>query len=387
MFEKYKTLLQDLKNKGQWRQIPDLHHEGKWVQRDGQAMLNWSSNDYLGLAADADLQKQFLQQYTDYLPQFSASSSRLLTGSSEIHRDLEENLAKLFEREAALILNSGYHANIGILPALADKNTLIVADKLVHASLIDGIRLSGADFVRYRHNDLQQLTQILTRRHQDFKRVIVVSESVFSMDGDCADLKQLVSLKKQFGNVMLYVDEAHAFGVYGQKGLGLAEAQNCIHEIDILVGTFGKAAASMGAYLICDAIIKDYLINTMRSLIFSTALPPVSVAWTHFIVQKLPEFSNQRIHLQHLSQQLRQFLMQEKGVLMPSESHIVPYILGNNEKTLAFSGSLQAKGHYCLPIRVPTVPQGTARIRFSLSANINQNELQQLMDCLDDLMQ
>lgn len=386
VFDTFRSELTHLKQQQRFRQIPPLAHNGKWIERDGQPMLNMSSNDYLGLAANSALREAFLQKYGENLPHFTSSSSRLLTGSFPIYTDLEQLLAQRFERESALIFNSGYHANIGILPAISNKKTLIIADKLIHASLIDGIRLSsaekGAEFVRYRHNDMEHLRQILEKHHRTFERLIVVTESVFSMDGDCADLLALVALKKQFANLLLYVDEAHAIGVFGEQGLGLAESLGCIAEIDFLVGTFGKALASMGAYLVCDQLFKTYLINFMRPLIFSTALPPFNVAWTHFLFEKLPDFSEQRRHLAEMSGDLRQCLAVNLGCIMPSQSHIVPYILGDNGLTVARSQKLQSQGYYCLPIRPPTVPQGTSRIRLSLTADMTTTELTQFIACL-----
>lgn len=377
--------LDKLREQNQFRQLPQLSHQGRFIHKDGKTMLNMSSNDYLGLANNTLLRQDFLNQYQDQLPSFTASSSRLLTGSFLIYDLLESLMAQAFHRESALLFNSGYHANIGILPALADKHTLIVADKLVHASLIDGIRLAQCEFLRFRHNDYVHLEQILQENNRTFERIIVVTESVFSMDGDCADLNKLVGLKQQFDNVMLYVDEAHAIGVYGETGLGLAQQQQCIEHIDLLVGTFGKALASMGAYVVCERVIRDYLVNKMRPLIFSTALPPLNVAWTHFLFENLPRFSQQRQHLAQLSDYLRQQIVRLFSVTMPSESCIVPYILGDNQKTVQLAQQLQQQGYYCLPIRPPTVPQGTSRIRFSLSADMTFDDVTGLVRCLQEL--
>ncbi|PVX41382.1 8-amino-7-oxononanoate synthase [Pasteurella langaaensis DSM 22999] len=373
--------LEQLQQQGQFRQIPHLQHQGKWIVRDGRKMLNMSSNDYLGLASNDLLQQQFLQKFAENLPHFTSSSSRLLTGSFEIYSQFEQLLAQRFQRQAALLFNSGYHANIGILPAVANKKTLIVADKLVHASLIDGIRLSEAEFVRYRHNDMQHLADILAKKHRTFERIIIVTESVFSMDGDCADLSALIAFKCQFDNVMLYVDEAHAIGVLGETGLGLAEQLGCIADIDFLVGTFGKALASMGAYLVCEQVIRDYLVNKMRPLIFSTALPPFNVAWSYFLFDQLHALTQPRQHLAQLSQHLRQALV-DMQCEMPSSTHIVPYILGDNHLTVKTAQHLQQQGYYCLPIRPPTVPKGTSRIRLSLTADMTAEELEQFIDCL-----
>lgn len=385
MIRYYQQQLADLKAQNQFRQLPQLIHRGRFIQREDNTMLNMSSNDYLGLANNEALRQAFFTQYQDQLPALTSSSSRLLTGSFPIYDELESLMAQAFGRETALLFNSGYHANIGILPALADKKTLIVADKLVHASMIDGIRLAQCEFVRFRHHDYVHLEQILQKNDRTFERIIVVTESVFSMDGDCADLTQLVALKQRYPQVMLYVDEAHAIGVLGEKGLGLAEQQGCINQIDILVGTFGKALGSMGAYVICDQVIRDYLVNKMRPLIFSTALPPFNVAWTHFVFQQLPHLQAERAHLAQLSQHLRQAIVDIFQVPMPSESCIVPYILGDNELTVRTAQRLQQQGYYCLPIRPPTVPKGTSRIRFSLTADMQVAEVEQFIACLREL--
>ena len=377
----FKQQLEQLSAKNQYRSIPDLVHQGRYITRENRKMLNMSSNDYLGLASNENLRQSFLQQYGDNFPSFTSSSSRLLTGNFPIYTDLEQLIAQHFQRESALLFNSGYHANLGILPALTTTKSLILADKLVHASMIDGIRLSQCEFFRYRHNDYEHLKNLLEKNAGKFDRTFIVTESVFSMDGDIADLKYLVQLKKQFPNTYLYVDEAHAIGVYGKNGLGIAERANVIADIDLLVGTFGKALASMGAYVVCDQILKECLINQMRPLIFSTALPPFNVTWTHFIFERLPQLSKERTHLEQLSVFLRQEV-EHRTQIMPSQTCIVPYILGENETTLTKAKDLQEQGYYCLPIRPPTVPKGTSRIRLSLTADMTMDEVKQFVSCL-----
>ena len=377
----FKQQLEQLSAQNQYRSIPDLVHQGRYITRENRKMLNMSSNDYLGLASNENLRQSFLQQYGDNFPSFTSSSSRLLTGNFPIYTDLEQLIAQRFQRESALLFNSGYHANLGILPALTTTKSLILADKLVHASMIDGIRLSQCAFFRYRHNDYEHLKNLLEKNAGKFDRTFIMTESVFSMDGDVADLKYLVQLKKQFPNTYLYVDEAHAIGVYGKNGLGIAERANVIADIDLLVGTFGKALASMGAYVVCDQILKECLINQMRPLIFSTALPPFNVAWTHFIFERLPQLSKERTHLEQLSAFLRQEV-EHRTQIMPSQTCIVPYILGENEATLAKAKTLQEQGYYCLPIRPPTVPKGTSRIRLSLTADMTMDEVKQFVACL-----
>ena len=377
----FKQQLEKLSAQNQYRSIPDLVHQGRYITRENRKMLNMSSNDYLSLASNENFRQSFLQQYGDNFPSFTSSSSRLLTGNFPVYTDLEQLIAQRFQRESALLFNSGYHANLGILPALTTTKSLILADKLVHASMIDGIRLSQCEFFRYRHNDYEHLKSLLEKNAGKFDRTFIVTESVFSMDGDVADLNYLAQLKTQFPNTYLYVDEAHAIGVYGKNGLGIAERANVIADIDLLVGTFGKALASMGAYVVCDQILKECLINQMRPLIFSTALPPFNVAWTHFIFERLPQLSKERTHLEQLSAFLRQEV-EHRTQIMPSQTCIVPYILGKNDATLAKAKDLQEQGYYCLPIRPPTVPKDTSRIRLSLTADMTMDEVKQFVACL-----
>ena len=373
----YNEQLERLATAGQLRQLPDITHKGKLIEQKERVMLNLSSNDYLGIAARTDMRDEFLKWVSKTTLPFSSSSSRLLTGNYAVYNDLEETMAETFGRECALLFNSGYHANTGILPAICDKQTLILADKLVHASIIDGILLSGAPFKRYRHNDYEHLEKLITQTVNEYERIVIVTESIFSMDGDIADLRRLVALKHSYPKIMLYVDEAHAIGVRGERGLGIAEEQECINDIDLLVGTFGKALASMGAYLICNREIHDYLINTMRPLIFSTALPPIQIAWTWYIFERLPLFKEERDLLASNSQLLRQHLLGKGGEI--SESHIIPMMVGKNDDCVQTALQLQRLGFYCLPIRPPTVPAGTARIRFSLTAAIQEDEINQLI--------
>ena len=383
LLDHFATQLDRLKQQGNLRQFTANTQQGRYISINNHKMLNLASNDYLGLATDLQLRERFFDETSNAQRWMSSSSSRLLTGNFPEYEQLEASLRQAFHGRAALLFNSGYHMNIGILPALADSKTLILADKLIHASMIDGIRLSTAKYVRYRHNDLLHLTQLLHKYHEDdaFERIIVVTESIFSMDGDETDLAELVRIKKQFSKVMLYVDEAHAIGVCGEQGLGCAEQYHVIDDIDFLVGTFGKAIASVGGYLICHSIIRDYLINSMRPLIFSTAQPPICMAWTNFIFQKVLKLNTQRQHLQQLSQSLQQAVT-AKGFDCPSTSHIVPVIVGESVKTVVKAKALQDAGFYIMPVRPPTVPQHSSRLRISLTAHITQPDLDQLVTLL-----
>lgn len=377
---KYISYLKELEAAGNLRKLPVMAPAGKLVRQGERQMLNLSSNDYLGLASDRSLRTAFLEQSLGGELPLSSSSSRLLTGNYPVYGELEEVIASRFHRPA-LLFNSGYHANAGILPAVAGRHTLILADRLVHASLIDGIRLSGAPFVRFRHNDYAHLESLLQKEQGHYDRYIVVTESIFSMDGDVADLPLLASLKERFPGVWLYVDEAHAVGVRGMHGLGVAEETGTTEHIDFLVGTFGKALASMGAYVVCAPEMKQYLVNTMRPLIFSTALPPLNIAWSRFLFERLDSFTPQREHLAALSRLLNDHLTRLTGRRI-SSSHILPFIVGENEAAIGWAARLQEGGFYCLPVRPPTVPAGTSRIRFSLTANITTEEINRLIALL-----
>lgn len=384
VYGSYAAELERLEATGSLRVLPQAESRGRWIIRDGRRMLNLSSNDYLGLASERSLAEEFADSLHSsssgggWMP-LSSSSSRLLTGNHEAYGALEERLAAMYGRESALVLSSGYHMNSGVLPALCDRKTLILADKLVHASLIDGIRLCEGRCVRFRHQDYAQVESILEKEAGAYERIFIVTESIFSMDGDLAPLQRLVELKRRWPAVMLYVDEAHAVGVRGANGLGLAEECGCIGDIDLLCGTFGKALASVGAYVVCDRVIKEYLVNKMRTLIFTTALPPVNVAWSLFIMERLQRFGERREHLDRISSELRKTFAL-RGMQMPSGSHIIPMVIGSSADAVLRAEDMQRHGFYVLPIRPPTVPEGTSRLRFSLTASLKEEDIAKLIE-------
>ena len=376
-----KQELIQLEQTGNLRGLPGIELDGKWIHLDEKKMLNLSSNDYLGIASDQKMRQDFLSNLDIDKAIFSSSSSRLLTGNYPVYQKVERLLTDLYKKESALVFSSGYHMNMGILPAIADKNTLILADKLVHASIIDGIRISSAQCIRYRHQDYRQLEELLDKHHAGFRSMIIVTESIFSMDGDVSPLPLLVQLKKKYPNTFLYVDEAHAVGVRGLNGLGIAEEEDCIPEIDFLCGTFGKAFASMGGFVVCSKIFRDYLINRMRTFIFTTALPPIQLEWSFFVLNQMINMKEERMWLRKSSQKVKEAL-EEKGFTSTSSSHILPVVIGDSKETILKAGEMQRKGFYMLPVRPPTVPKGTSRLRISLTAGITSAELNQLIQNL-----
>lgn len=376
-----KQELIQLEQTGNLRGLPGIELDGKWIHLDEKKMLNLSSNDYLGIASDQKMRQDFLSNLDIDKAIFSSSSSRLLTGNYPVYQKVEHLLTDLYKKESALVFSSGYHMNMGILPAIADKNTLILADKLVHASIIDGIRISSAQCIRYRHQDYRQLEELLDKHHASFRSMIIVTESIFSMDGDVPPLPLLVQLKKKYPNTFLYVDEAHAVGVRGLNGLGIAEEEDCIPEIDFLCGTFGKALASMGGFVVCSKIFRDYLINRMRTFIFTTALPPIQLEWSFFVLNQMINMKEERMWLRKSSQKVKEAL-EEKGFTSTSSNHILPVVIGDSKETILKAGEMQRKGFYMLPVRPPTVPEGTSRLRISLTAGITSAELNQLIQNL-----
>lgn len=366
------SYLNQLNAEGNLRRIPTDDASGD--------MVDLSSNDYLGLAEDMSLREQFLAQIDASSLLMTSSASRLLAARQRAYTALEQLLASSYGADSALLFNSGYHANTGLVSAIGSMpSTLIVADKLVHASIIDGIKLSGATFERFRHNNYSHLERILAKQASRFSTILLIVESVYSMDGDRAPLRPLVELKRRYGNILLYVDEAHGVGVCGPAGLGCAAAEGIVGDIDILVGTMGKALASSGAYAIVNRTMREFIVNRARSLIFSTALPPAVAQWSMLTWRASLEGDSRREQLKKLAEQL--------ALAIPggAPSHIRPLIVGDASGTVTLSHTLAAQGFKVLPIRTPTVPPGTERLRFSLSANIQPEAITRLTETLRNI--
>ncbi|PID57498.1 8-amino-7-oxononanoate synthase [candidate division KSB3 bacterium] len=380
-YNSFEQELNAFRQKGQYRTLNTVaQRDQTTAEVHGRRCLNLSSNDYLGLGADRRRLENFLstQPPHELLEEFgfSSSSSRLLTGNSPAYDALEHELCDMYHAEAACVFNSGYHANIGIISALTKRNDLVLSDKLNHASIMDGLRIAAADFLRYRHLDYEHLETLLKKHHGTHRRLFIMSESVFSMDGDVADLYRLVDLKKRY-DAFLILDEAHAVGVFGASGCGLCEDLGLLSEIDIIVGTFGKALASLGAYAVSRGVIKEYLVNTMRSLIFSTALPPVILHWNRMMLQTVRRMTTERRHLMKIATRLRQRL-NAKQLRSNGASQIVPVLIGPNAPTVCLSEFLREQGYLIFAIRPPTVPPNTARLRLSLNAAMSWEQLKDI---------
>ncbi len=376
--ERLTAELKRLADEGNLRRLNDLVLQGKYIIYKGRKYLNFSSNDYLGLTSRTPeghswqegfyLNNLLTHDWENGECLMSNPSSRLMTGNSIHYARLESALSEFFGGDvSALVLSSGFMANAGVLPALTDKGDLILADKLAHASIIDGLRLGSAEWRRFRHNDMEHLETLL-QKARGYRTVWVATESIFSMDGDLAPLDDLVRLKEKYG-FKLYLDEAHAFGVAGPGGRGVAAACDAAEHCDVRIATFGKALASAGAFVLCGALTREYLVNKMRTLIFSTALPPVTLMWSAYLLRKLPSMHSLRKHLRAITA----LLARELGVR--AQSHIIPLPAGSNERALAMAELGRQKGYWLTPIRHPTVPQGTARIRLSLTAALSEEDI------------
>ena len=371
----YGLILERYDAENRFRKIPS--------DRTDSPLIDLVSNDYLGLGARW---KDFLPEFQHRFPDasFSSSASRLLSQRQVDFFHLENLLETLYNK-SILLFNSGYHANVGITQSLNIPGTLFLSDKLIHASMIDGLRLASADYHIWSHNDIDSLKELLNK-HSDRPRCVVMLESIYSMDGDISPLREIVDLKKLFPNMIIYLDEAHGFGCFGNKGLGLAEELGILDEIDILVGTLGKAAASCGAFVATSETMKHYFINSARSFIFSTAIPPVNIAWSRLMIEHIIMMTDEREHLKRISDLFREGIEEITGMQNPSRSQIIPLMIGDAEQALHVASRLTLKGVDALAIRRPSVPPGGERIRFSLSAKLSEREINQILQKIKECL-
>ena len=380
-YDRIRTELDELKSLDRYRVLPDITaRDGKDIEVNGERLLNLSSNDYLGLGDDNELLEGYGRRFRKSLHAMTSSSSRLLTGNHPLYDQLETALAALYGRQSAMVFNSGYHANIGILPALCNRHDLVLSDRLNHASIIDGMKIAEAPYQRYQHCDYDHLEELLEGAQGRFRQIFIVTESVFSMDGDLADLARLVALKEKYG-AFLIVDEAHGVGVFGERGLGLSETAGMVPQIDIITGTFGKALASTGAYAVMSSLVREYLLNTMRSFIFTTALPPVILGWSLLTLERQASMFSERAALLRLAARLRNELV-GRGFDVRGESHIVPVVTGGNDLAVALAARLKDAGFLCMPVRPPTVPEKGARIRISLRSTLSWEDIARIPEII-----
>ncbi|WP_369902733.1 8-amino-7-oxononanoate synthase [Bacillus manliponensis] len=346
--------------------------EQPWLVRNGKRLLNLASNNYLGLAGDERLKEAMVETTEKYGT--GATASRLVVGNYPLYDEVEQYVCDWKGTEKALIVNSGYTANVGAISALVGRHDIVFSDKLNHASIVDGILLSGAEHKRYRHNDMAHLEKLLQSSPKD-KRKLIVTDTIFSMDGDIVQLEALIKLKEKY-RALLMVDEAHASGIYGVQGAGIAHKDpELAKRVDIHMGTCSKALGCYGAYIAGRALSIDYLLNTMRSFIFTTALPPGVLGAMKRAIEIVREEETARQRLIENGIYFRTNLQEAGFQTGDSMTHIVPVIVGSNEKTLRFSMKLQEVGIAAIAIRPPTVPQHSSRIRFAVTSHHTHNDL------------
>ncbi|HYP64547.1 MAG TPA: aminotransferase class I/II-fold pyridoxal phosphate-dependent enzyme [Acidocella sp.] len=347
---------------------------------DGRELLDFASNDYLGLSFHPELIKKSCE-YTA-TQGTGAGASRLVAGNLAPFSEIEAKLAAGKGAEAALLFVSGVQANLTILPALLDAKTLgaeplVYADRLNHASLIQGCIGAGVRQNRFRHNDLAHLEELLRRDEALGRPRFIITESVFSMDGDCADISALSAIAEKYG-AFLYVDEAHATGVLGENGFGLVKGGRNI----LAMGTFSKGLGGFGAYVACSGVLREYLVNRCGGVIYATALPPAVLGAMQAAVDLLPSLDTERVYLQALAEDFRNRLRQAGLDTGASRTQIVPVILGDEAKVLEVAAGLEEDGFYVGAIRPPTVPAGTSRLRISLSASHESKNVAALADAI-----
>jgi 8-amino-7-oxononanoate synthase len=356
--------------------------QGHRVQIDGRSFDNFSSNDYLGLANHPNVIAAFTTAAEKY--GVGAGSAHLICGHSHEHQALEEELAEFTGRQRALIFSTGYMANLGVISSLVQKGDAVFQDKLNHASLIDGGLISGANFRRYPHNDLSRLQQLVQASSSDKK--LIVTDGVFSMDGDEAKLAELASLAAE-SNSMLMVDDAHGLGVLGDSGAGLLEKHDLDEkQVPVLMATFGKSLGTAGAFVAGSDDLIETLIQRARTYIYTTAMPPAVMAATRASLKLCQQDNWRREKLASLVAQFRRGAEQVGLKLLPSETPIQAVILGSNEGVMKANDELREKGILVGAIRHPTVPKGSERLRITFSATHTESQVVSLLQALESVV-
>ena len=381
MFQKYYQKIEELKKTDHYRTLVKVTGSvDAEVSIDGKKMILLSSNNYLGLAGCSAMKKRTIAAVQAIGT--GAGASRLISGNLEIHEELEKRIAKFKSCDSAILFSTGYMANLGVISSLAGKGDLILSDHLNHASIIDGCRLSGAEIIKYPHKDFDYLDNFLSRRRSDLQftgKILIITDGLFSMDGDLAPLPQLQKIAKK-NNGLLLVDDAHATGVIGSSGKGTCEHFGLEKENVIQIGTFSKALGSLGGFVTGPEIIIEYLKNTARSFIYTTALPPSVCASSLAALDIIENDPSIRKNLMGNVETVRSGLIDMGYNCLDSKTHIIPVVTGEAGVTMKFARGLLEKGIFAPAIRPPTVPDGKSRIRVSLMSSHTEKHLEIIID-------
>jgi len=382
MMELLKKELSSLEQKGLRRKLRLVENsQGREIIVNGKGVLNFCSNNYLGLANDERIREAAIESIKS--DGFGSGASRLVCGNMSAHKRLEQSIAEFKGTEACLVFSTGYMANVGIISSLFSRSDMIFADKLNHASIIDGILLSGAEFKRYPHNDMAALEEMLKASDCSGKKAII-TDSVFSMDGDIAPLDEIVNLAQEY-NTTVMVDEAHALGVLGNSGKGLVEHLGLEGKIDIQMGTLSKAAGSFGAYCCGSKTLIDFLINRARSFIYTTGMPPSTAAASMRAIEIIKEEKGLRETLIKNADFVLKELKASGFNTLKSQTPIIPIVVRDSDVAVKFSQKLLEEGIFVSAIRPPTVPKNTARLRVTVTAEHTKDDLTFLLNNLKEI--
>ncbi len=379
MRNELKKELENLREKALLREIKYFDFENTGAGRaifNGKEYIFFCANDYLGLSRDPRLIRKGIEAIKKY--GIGSGASRLISGSTVLHEELERKISRFKKKESAVTYSTGFMTNVGIITTLMTRDSLLIMDKLNHASIVDAGRLSSSDVRIYPHRNMKRLDDILKKNAYKYKRILIVSDSLFSMDGDFAPLEELVAIKEKYG-AFLMIDEAHATGVFGSRGSGLAEKFNVENKVDIIMGTLSKTLGGMGGYVAASGDIIEYLKNKSRPFIYTTALSPFLCATAIEAIKIIDDSADKREYLLSIAEYARNYLKKEGVDIGGSESQIIPVITGSEREALKLCEKLMKYGFYVPAIRYPTVPRGRARLRISLSAVHKKSDLEELL--------
>lgn len=373
-----KDQIQELKDDGVYRELPILESANESeITLNGKSVINLSSNNYLGFANHPKLKKAAIEAVEKY--GVGSGAVRTIVGNMDIHEELEKKLAEFKREEAVMVYQSGFNCNAGTIQAITGKGDLIISDQLNHASIIDGVKLSKADKAVYKHSDMNDLESILKERRDNYNNVLIITDGVFSMDGDIAPLPEIVELAEKY-KALTYVDDAHGSGVLGESGRGTVDHFGLHGRVDFTIGTLSKAIGVVGGYVAGSETMKKWLSHRGRPILFSTSLPPAAVSAIHQAVELLMESTEFTDKLWENGKYFKSKMKEAGFDIGKSETPITPVMVGEEDKTMEFSKKLLEEGVFVSGIVFPTVPKGTGRLRCMVTAGHTKEQLDRAVE-------